>query len=221
MTSDMYLRLAAQRYAERGIAVCPLGLDDDDKPKRPLDDTYPRFRVEQNARHNWGHEDVKGLGIILGRPSGMLAVLDIDHIGMAGYLERWLSSLEKPPLMCRTPQGLHIYCQEQRVSKPQDLAVRYQGRNALVQILAGACVAAAPSTPGYEWLNPDAQPAYGNALEIWHQMSIRSDVPLYYRERKPWHFAEHALIRSDRWPTQGGLRCRRVTSGPGPCRRCG
>jgi hypothetical protein len=118
----------------------------------------------------------------------MLAVLDVDDAGLAGYLEHWLSSLGKPPLMCRTPNGLHVYVQETRVSRPQDLAVRYQARDCLVQILAGACVAAAPPTPGYRWLNPDAQPAYGDALPIWHKLTIRSDVPLYYRERLPWHF---------------------------------
>jgi hypothetical protein len=197
------IRDAAERFADRGIAVCPLGLDDDDKPKRPLDDSYPRFSTTQNATHDWQHEDVLGIGIVLGRPSGLLAVLDVDDEGLAGYIERWLMKTEKPPLMCRTPKGLHIYVTETRVSKPQDLVVRYQGRDCLLQILGGACVSAAPPTPGYRWLNPDCQPAYGDALRVWHDLSVKSPIALYYRERLPWHF--RARERSP-GPTANQLR---------------
>jgi hypothetical protein len=190
----------AKAYAERRLAVCPLRLDEDGIAKVPLSDFYPRFRREQNTSHDWS--TAAGLGIVLGRPSGNLAVVDIDDLGLADYLRRRLSERSDPPLMVRTARDrLHIYVVELSPSKPVDLDVRYSGRRCLVQLLAATCQASAPPTPGYRWLDPEAQPLYGQVADVWRALALELDLP--YREAKPWSFLRRERSRG---PTTAQLR---------------
>jgi hypothetical protein len=185
MTSTTQLGDAARIYGNRVITVCTLGLDDHNIAKRPLSENYPRFHAADNTRHDWSA--AKGLGIVLGKPSGNLAVIDVDDVGLSEHLLRNLQAETAPPLMVRTARGrLHIYCLEPTVSRPIDLEVRYQGRRCLVQLLAAACVAAAPPTPGYSWIDAKAEPYYGTAGAVWNR--IAKSQALNYREARPYSF---------------------------------
>jgi hypothetical protein len=196
------LRSVAARFAQvrGGITVCPLVLDEDGKPKKPASDYYPRFHPSDNLRHDWS--SAAGLGLVMGRPSGNLAVIDVDDPGLAELLERELSLRPDPPLMVRTPRpGLHIYCVETAPSRSVDLDVRYQGRGCLVQLLGAVCVAAAPPTPGYQWLDAKAEPFYGSAGGVWH--GLAKELGLWYRRATPWSFQRRARSRG---PSTAELR---------------
>jgi hypothetical protein len=179
-------RDVAAKYAERGITVCPLGLDQQGKPKQRLDRHATRFRPSDNTSHSWDHNLVKGIAIVLGPPSGNLAVIDIDARGLADYVWHWLSAWETPPLMCRTPRGVHIYCREPEPSQWTHLAVKYQGKEYDVDILAAGNVAAIPSTPGYRWLDNKgvARPAYGRVMDVWLEISIKTPQGIPYAFRR-------------------------------------
>jgi hypothetical protein len=166
------LAKAADTYGLRGLTCIPLGLDEDGLPKRPIIEHYTHFRPEDNAGHDWS--TAAGIGIVLGRPSGNLAVIDVDDIGLSEYLARRLSAWERPPLMVRTAsERLHIYCVESRPSWPIDLEVHYQQRRCLVQLLAAGCQVAAPPTPGYQWLDAKAEPLYGDSIrDAWNRISL-------------------------------------------------
>jgi len=200
MNNADHLGPAAAVYEEREIAVCPLALDDDGIAKVPLSDLYPRFRPEENTTHDWSA--AAGLGVVLGKPSDNLAALDVDDLGLSDYLLRHLQAQPSPPLMVRTAHGrLHIYCVEPTPSRPIDLEVNYQGRRCLVQVLAAGCVAAAPPTPGYRWLDAKAEPYYGTVGAVWNR--IAKDLGLYYREARPYSFLRRERSRG---PTTAQLR---------------
>ena len=174
----------AARYEAKGIAVCPLGLDGYGQPKQRLDRYASRFRPKDNTSHDWDRPEVKGIAIVLGPPSGNLAVIDIDDRGLADYLLTWLSSLEEPPLMCRTPHGLHIYVREPHPSQWAHLTAKYNGRECDIDILCAGNVSAIPTTRGYAWLNNKelAAPAYGRVLKVWNDISIQCPLGLPYRQ---------------------------------------
>jgi Bifunctional DNA primase/polymerase, N-terminal len=182
---------AAEAYAEQGIAVVPLGRDKNGRPKIPQVKFYPRLRPEDNLENDWSF--AAGLGIVLGRPSGHLAAIDVDDPGLADFLKRRLSEREAAPLMDETPRpGLHIWCVEPVTSTPVDLEVRYQNRPCLVQILGAACQAAAPPTPGYFWLTK-GEPFYGTAGSVWNR--IAKEFGLAYRAATPFSFLRHERSR--------------------------
>lgn len=186
------LRAAALTYGKRGLAVVATTEDEDGIAKVPMSDFYPRFKPEENGSHDWN--EAEGLGIVLGRPSGNLAVIDVDDTGLAEFLQSRLSAWERPPLMTMTPRpGLHIWIVEPQSSKPLDLEAHHQGRKCLVQILGGACQAAAPPTPGYRWIDSKAEPIYGQALDVWRRMSLEFGV--YYRTATPYSFLRRERSR--------------------------
>src|SRR6266545_1390562 len=116
MSDTPHLRSAATVYASRSITVCPLCLDSDGIAKVPVSDLYPRFHTADNLAHDWSEAD--GLGIVLGRPSGNMAVIDVDDAGLSEYLIRHLQTRDAPPLMVETAhRRLHIYCVEPTPSR--------------------------------------------------------------------------------------------------------
>jgi hypothetical protein len=194
------LKSYAKKYGERGLAVCPLILDEDGIAKKPLSDQYPRFKASHNTRHDWSA--AQGLGIVLGRPSNNLAVVDVDDLGLSDFLRSRLSEQNHPPLMAETARGrLHVYCVEPTPSRPTDLEVNYSGRRCLVQLLAAACQVAAPPTAGYAWIDVGLQPAYGTVAEVWRRLALEFNLP--YREARPWSFLRRERSRG---PTTGQLR---------------
>jgi hypothetical protein len=199
VTAASFVKAAAV-YASRGIAVVPLVDDEEGKPKAPASDDYPDFKPEDNAAHYW--PAAKGLGIVLGRASGNLAVIDVDDSGLGEYLQRHLAGRERPPLMATTPRpGLHVFCVEDRPSKPVDLEVVHQGRRCLVQLLAAGCQVAAVPTRGYTWVDAKSEPLYGDIGACWRRLSL--ECGLYYRTARPWSFLRRERSRG---PTTAQLR---------------
>jgi hypothetical protein len=175
-------------------------LDEDGFAKVPLDAGYSRFEPQDNVSHHWSR--AAGLGIVLGKPSGNLGVIDVDDTGLAEFLLRHLSQVAAPPLMVETARGrLHIYVVEPAPSRSIDLEVHYQGRRCLVQLLATGCQVAAPPTPNYRWLDPKAEPLYGPLGASWHR--IAKDLGLFYRGAGRYSFLRRERSRG---PTTAQLR---------------
>jgi hypothetical protein len=196
----MSLAVAADTYAGRAITCIPLRLDEDGLPKQPIVERYTHFRPEDNARHDW--TSAAGIGIVLGRPSGNLAVVDVDDVGLSEYLERHLSAWERPPLMVRTARGrLHIYVIEDTHSRPVDLEVHYSSRRCLVQLLAAGCQVAAPPTPGYQWIDAKAEPLYGDVRSVWQRIAL--ELHLFGRAATRYSFARRERSRG---PTAAQIR---------------
>jgi len=195
------LASAAAVYGSRGLTVLPLIPDEDGKPKKPAIDHYTHLTAADNSAHYW--PAATGLGIVLGRASGNLAVIDVDDSGLAEWLEWQLRARPEPPLMVRTPRpGLHIYVVEAAASKPLDIEATYQQRRCLVQLLAQGCQSGAPPTEGYSWIDAKAEPLYADSiLDAWRQLAW--DFHLFSREAKPWSFLRRERSRG---PTTGQLR---------------
>jgi hypothetical protein len=175
-------------------------LDSDGIAKVPANDSYPGFRAQDNQTHDWSL--AAGLGIVLGKPSGNLAVIDVDDLGLSDHISRHLKGAADSPLMVTTAhRRLHVYCVEPNPSRPIDLEVRHQGRRCLVQLLAAACVAAAPPTPGYAWVDSKAEPYYGTVGAVWNR--IAKNLGLYYREARPYSFLRRERSRG---PTTAQIR---------------
>ena len=182
----------ASAMAQGLITVCALALDDDGLAKRPVSQDYFRLTPADNASQDWS--SARGIGIVLGRPSGCLAVIDVDDAGLADFLLRMLSGEVRPPRMVKTARGrLHVYVQELTPSAPADLEVRYQGRRCLVQLLGRGCQAAIPPTARYAWVDEEAQPLYGNVRDVWRRISLEYGLP--YREATPYSFLRHERSR--------------------------
>jgi hypothetical protein len=194
------LTKAADTYSRRGLTCIPLRLDEDGLPKQPAVDHYTALTPEDNVRHDWSA--AAGLGIVLGRPSGNLAVVDVDDAGLSEYLERHLSAWARPALMARTARGrLHIYVVEDQPSRPVDLEVHYSGRRCLVQLLAAGCQVAAPPTPGYQWIDAKAEPLYGDVRSVWNRLSL--EFHLFARAATRYSFARRERSRG---PTTAAIR---------------
>jgi hypothetical protein len=162
-------------------ACFPTVMNEKGEPKKPKLEplsAFVRLTPEQNQSHDWDGAD--GIAVALGDPSGGLGCIDVDDPGLAAYLESRLLLTANPPLMVRTPQGLHIFTSG-TPTLPRDYAVRYPGlptsKYCLVQLLSGGCYAVVPPTAGYRWLNKGTEPAYGTTDEVWHRLALASNCP--------------------------------------------
>lgn len=164
---------AARDYFERGWVTIPLGLDSEGRPKKPLDNGWPETPLEWEAieSHAWGN--AHGLGVVLGRQSGNLGVIDIDDVGLA---ERCWSALSATPVphwfVSTIRKRGHLYLIERNPSHSSKFTVEYQGRQVTVELKAQGTQVAAPPTPGYTHLGAAESPVTVNSLaEAWNALA--------------------------------------------------
>ena len=96
-------RKTAEAYHDRyGWATTPLRLDDNGKPKRPIEQgwTSRPSDLESVLSQQW--DNAAGIGIVLGEKSGGIGVLDVDDpsLFMATIL-----MCDEPPMWVRTVSG--------------------------------------------------------------------------------------------------------------------
>src|SRR5687768_1948217 len=104
---EVLARAATEYAATRGYACLALKRNEDGLPKVPIANSYARRVPAENLGQPWATAD--GLGIVLGKPSGNLAVIDVDDAGLSDFLLRNLRTVSTPPLMARTARSrLHI-----------------------------------------------------------------------------------------------------------------
>ena len=143
------LATAAQAYAEEcGWTSIALGLDGQGYPKRPILKGWTEFGPDDWRRQPW--ERAKGIGLLLGPPSGNLAVIDVDDVPLSDAIWALFIRQHLSCRMVRTVRGrLHVYVQEETPSSTHPLKVQYQGRTVAVELRATGVQVTAPPSPGY------------------------------------------------------------------------
>ena len=116
-------------YASLGFATVPLRPRD----KRPL---FPGWQRGDPAA--WGRAPLDAnVGIVTGRPSGGLVVLDFDGVETADVLGDTPAELARRTLVVRTARGWHVYARE-----PGVRSCRWRGVDVKAE---GGLVVAPPS----------------------------------------------------------------------------
>lgn len=135
---------AAMRYLKkRRWSVIPL------EGKRPRISWKPfqeRLPSSEEVRQWWAWWPAANIGIVCGKVSDGLAVLDIDDVELAERLLK--SGLPKEAMMCRTPRGgLHIYLTESKSSSSSGPLVA-----GVADMKAEGGYVVAPPSPDYRWV---------------------------------------------------------------------
>jgi hypothetical protein len=187
-----------------GWAFFPTRRNERGEPKLPKLETlsaFTKLTPAQNNDHDW--RGAAGIAVALGKPSGGLGCIDVDHPGLADYLRDMLLGLPAAPLAATTPTGLHIFTTGPE-TLPQDLAARYPGvparRFCLVQLLSTGCYAVIPPTEGYRWINKGSSPGLGSPAEIWRRLALAYGIP--HERAKDFHFLPRDRSSSPRLSTR-------------------
>ena len=108
-TTDV--RLTAERYAKSGLSVIPIKPDGSKSPAvawKPF-----QTRIADPAELNAWFRNGNGIGIVAGKVSGSLEILDFDN---SEIFDHWRNLLEQtgPGLLARflivmTPKGFHVF----------------------------------------------------------------------------------------------------------------
>ena len=140
------LQEAAEVYRKRGWATIPLENDPQGFPKKPF---LPNWQMTNPANRPFTDDEwqrATGIGIVLGKNSGGLAVIDIDDAGLAEAAQ----ALTTNTRTVRTVRNrLHVYYVEEARSTPTNFTVTYEGRQVLIELKTTGQQVAAPPTPGY------------------------------------------------------------------------
>lgn len=157
---------------DRGWTAHPLVANAAGLAKVPITPEWEQLTAETDVTElAWTRAG--GLGLVLGRASNNLAVIDVDDEELAAAIIAWLVKQPNRYLYERTARRrLHIFVIEPAPSDHRNLSVVFNNRLCPIQILGttsnggGDNVAVYP-TPGYSFDYPDDEPAYGTAIEIW------------------------------------------------------
>lgn len=168
----MNFLVAAQSYASRGWLPIPLGLDGQGFPKRPLPKNWPNLDlIEALALPQWA--DCAGLGIVLGKASNGLAVIDIDDPELA---EAAFALCAHIRCVRTVRRRAHIYVVEEAPSQSTASVVQWHGRQIKFELKAQRTQVAAPPTPGYEVVHDVPPKRVPNILAAWEGLADRLGV---------------------------------------------
>jgi hypothetical protein len=169
------MREAAEQFVERGWVPIALALDLHGKPKRPIVGEWTSLTTETALAQPWGQ--AKGIGVLLGAPSGNLAVIDIDDNELA---RRVVDELLKYDVQTRIvwtiSHNVHVFFHEENPSPSR--AFKLRGPDGLIGIelkATGTQVATAP-TRGYS-VARDAPPMKVPSIaDPWASIERRLDL---------------------------------------------
>ena len=173
MSLSSTLRDACRSYFDRGWTAMPLQNDDNGFPKKPF---VPAW---QELAHDWAilsqlpWDSATGLGLVLGRASSNLAVLDIDDEEMADVLFAMA-----PNTRCvRTIRKRgHMYVLEAQPTPSKRLTVSWRGREVTVELKAQGTQVAASPTPGYTTVSKANPLGVPSLPVLWQGLSKRLGV---------------------------------------------
>jgi len=162
---------AALKYAAKGWSVIPLlgKVPPEGFRSKPF---QKRIATEKEIRQWWDKWPTASVGIVLGKVSGGLAVLDVDEYG-SPLVEQLIKDLKGKTLLVRSPKGgLHIYLIEDATSRRKDF--RRLGVKADLQA-NGQHVVAAPSE-GYSVISDGPILHVNNARQKAFELLQLQDV---------------------------------------------
>lgn len=169
---DERLVEAARAYIARGWVPIALGADGDGKPKRPLAKNWQELTCEGVEVRRQGWRSAIGIGVLCGRGSGNLAVLDIDDASLAAAI---FSSLARSHARFRWVwtgrNNGHLYFREAEPSPATRFKVPWEGRQVTVEFRTTGNQVAAPPTPGYVLAREEEPTECKNIREAWNAIA--------------------------------------------------
>lgn len=162
---------AALTLAERGWLAIPLAKDSQGFPKRPISDNWTHLALSKETIRALPWTTAVGIGIVLGPASGNLAVIDIDHPGLAEVIFPLLDTRS-----VRTIRGRgHLYVKEYLPSNSTRFTILWEGATVGIELKCAGTQVAAPPTPGYTLVNKSLPMLVNRIEEAWQ--SLAKQVP--------------------------------------------
>jgi hypothetical protein len=146
------LQAAISMYQDRGWFSIPLGLDDNNLPKKPIPLGWTSLAAEEYTIRNLPWDRAHGLGIVLGDVSSRLCVLDIDDQGLFDVVQRIMGDCSRMVSTARDRGHMYFKALEFD-TKSTYKEVLYQGRKIKIELKTNGTQVAAPPTKGYALLN--------------------------------------------------------------------
>ena len=219
----MDLRGSASILVQRGWCPMPLTLDSAGLPKRPIVANWPTLVATADVIAALPWDGAAGLGVVLGHPSGGLAAIDIDDVGLGGKVLALLGR-DGPRSVRTIRKRAHVYVQEvAQLSPSRAFTIQWEGRTVQIELKAEGTQVAAPPTPGYELIgrgapypSPSIATAWkwlcdkvgikdeGSAVSAGFPSPWRPEVPL--EERNKSAYVEAHMLRQAQMPLGLALR---------------
>lgn len=145
----------AQQYAKVGLSILPIRTDGSKAPAIGTWKELETRRANDGELRRWFVDNRRGIGIIAGKVSGQLEILDIESAELLeGWLEkmteRGMSELVKRLVCVRTPSGgAHYYYRCDRIEGNKKLACKTVGdkEETLIETRGEGGYAIAPGSP--------------------------------------------------------------------------
>ena len=148
----------ARTLFDEGYTPIPLGLDANGFAKRPIVNGWPMLPHDWAIIKGLPWKDAKGLGIVLGKASGNLAVIDVDDEELAAAMFAYCMRRHALPRFVWTVRKhCHIYVREAESTPSRFFTYQWQGRAVGIEFKSQGNQVAAPPTPGYT-LAEDVEP---------------------------------------------------------------
>lgn len=168
-------RAAAESYREIGWTTIPLMLDSQGFPKRPFTEHWQETTLADIEDLPW--ERARGIGVVLGRASGGLEVLDLDSPSFALMVRQELERTPPLPYWVETVrQRGHLYVVPKRSTEPRTMTVSWGEETFHVELKGQGQQVAAPPGPGYRRLSAAPPLDCETIAECWAQLAQRFAV---------------------------------------------
>jgi hypothetical protein len=165
------LRASGYFYSTWGWTAMPLTNDPNGFPKRPFVQRWQTLRLPWiDNLYGLPWDRATGLGLILGRASSNLAVIDVDDEELAVEVMAYCQSTR---CISTVRKRGHVYLiEEQPTGRSQKFTIPYNGRNVTIELKCDGTQVAAPPTIGYTHISPNDKypvtvPSIGH---LWNQI---------------------------------------------------
>lgn len=186
----MDVKTVANHYYRLGWVPLALGLDAQGLPKRPLALGWTSLQHDVDSIRKQPWDAARGIGILLGSPSGNLAAIDVDDVEMAETLIEPLADV-KTRVVRTIRNRLHIFCYEETPSASVRFTCKWRGRDIGIELKATGTQVATWPTPGYALIN-DCEPIHAPSVEaVWLSICRQLDIEMPSTDRcsdfpRPW-----------------------------------
>lgn len=152
------LKETATRYHQYGWVPIPLGYTEQGKPKRPLVKKWTDLTHEGLDLDAMPWDGAKGIGVVLGKQSQNLSIIDIDSVPLWEAVKASLGELGITLVETVSNHG-HIYVTETEAeSRGSKESYLLNGIPASIDLLANGDQVVVPPTKGYEKITQDSAP---------------------------------------------------------------
>lgn len=145
---------AAEEYVKAGLSVIPT--KNDKRPAISWKKYQQEILEEDRVEEVFAHKDLGGIGIVCGKVSGNLEVMDVDvkYDGTGNLAQSLLDLIAEVltdvemPVVQTVNKGLHLYYRCDEIAGNQKLASNEKGE-VLIETRGEGGYVVAPPTPGY------------------------------------------------------------------------